>query len=31
VGDTAYGLMGSIKKVFDPDMILNPGKVCNDI
>ena len=31
VGDTAYGLMASIKKVFDPDMILNPGKVCNDI
>lgn len=31
VGDTAYGLMAAIKKVFDPDMILNPGKVCNDI
>ena len=31
VGDTAYGLMYSIKKVFDPDLILNPGKVCNDI
>ena len=31
VGDTAFGLMASIKKVFDPDMILNPGKVCNDI
>ena len=28
VGDTAYGLMGEIKKVFDPDNILNPGKVC---
>ncbi len=28
VGDTAYGLMGAIKKVFDPDGILNPGKVC---
>jgi len=27
VGDTAYGLMGAIKKVFDPDGILNPGKV----
>ena len=27
VGDTAYGLMGAIKKVFDPDNILNPGKV----
>ncbi len=31
VGDTVYGLMSAIKKVFDPDMILNPGKVCNDI
>lgn len=31
VGDTAYGLMGEIKKVFDPDEILNPGKVCHDI
>ena len=29
VGETAYGLMGAIKKVFDPDGILNPGKVCN--
>lgn len=29
VGDTAYGLMGEIKKVFDPDNILNPGKVCS--
>ena len=28
VGDTAYCLMGAIKKVFDPDGILNPGKVC---
>lgn len=27
VGDTAYGLMGAIKKVFDPDGILNPGKI----
>ena len=31
VGDTAYGLMGDIKKVFDPNCILNPGKVCTDI
>ena len=31
VGDTAYGLMGAIKKVFDPDGILNPGKVCHNV
>ena len=31
VGDTAYSLMGAIKNVFDPDGILNPGKVCHDI
>ncbi len=31
VGDTAYGLMGAIKAVFDPNGILNPGKVCHDI
>ena len=31
VGDTAYGLMTAIKKVFDPDGILNPGKVCHDL
>ena len=31
VGDTAYELMGEIKKVFDPEMILNPGKVCTDV
>lgn len=31
VGDTAYDLMGSIKQVFDPKGILNPGKVCHDI
>ncbi len=31
VGDTAYGLMGAIKKVFDPDGILNPGKVCHSV
>ena len=28
VGETAYGLMGAIKQVFDPEGILNPGKVC---
>jgi len=31
VGDPVYELMASIKKVFDPDLILNPGKVCTDI
>ena len=31
VGDTVFGLMASVKKVFDPDMILNPGKVCSDV
>ena len=31
VGEIAYGLMGDIKKVFDPNCILNPGKVCTDI
>jgi len=30
VGSTAYQLMGAIKHVFDPDCILNPGKVCTD-
>jgi glycolate oxidase len=30
-GDTAYGLMTAIKRVFDPDNILNPGKVCGEI
>jgi len=30
-GDTAYELMTQIKKVFDPQLILNPGKVCTDI
>lgn len=30
IGDTAYGLMGEIKMVFDPNCILNPGKVCID-
>lgn len=28
VGETAFGLMSEIKKVFDPNMILNVGKVC---
>lgn len=28
VGDTNMELMAGIKKVFDPKMILNPGKVC---
>lgn len=31
IGDRAYGLMGQIKKVFDPNEILNPGKTCTDI
>ena len=30
VGEITYGLMRQIKKVFDPDEILNPGKVCMD-
>ena len=29
-GDTAYELMAQIKRVFDPNGILNPGKVCTD-
>ena len=29
VGEDVFGLMGEIKKVFDPDNILNPGKVCD--
>ncbi len=28
VGETNMGLMEGIKRVFDPKMILNPGKVC---
>ncbi|MBQ9685820.1 MAG: FAD-binding oxidoreductase [Oscillospiraceae bacterium] len=28
VGETAFGLMAQIKQVFDPNMILNVGKVC---
>ncbi len=31
VGDTAVGLMAQIKQVFDPNLILNVGKVCTDI
>ena len=30
VGEDVFGLMGEIKKVFDPDFILNPGKVCDE-
>lgn len=29
VGETAVSLMAGIKHVFDPNMILNPGKICN--
>ena len=29
VGEDVFGLMRQIKAVFDPDMILNPGKVCD--
>lgn len=29
LGDTPIQLMAGIKKVFDPNMILNPGKICN--
>ena len=28
LGDTAIELMAGIKRVFDPNNILNPGKVC---
>ena len=28
VGETNMKLMEEIKKVFDPNLILNPGKVC---
>ncbi|MBQ1241882.1 MAG: 2-hydroxy-acid oxidase, partial [Oscillospiraceae bacterium] len=31
VGEVTYQLMASIKKVFDPEGILNPGKVCHDV
>jgi len=30
IGDRVYGLMTAIKQVFDPNLILNPGKVCTD-
>ena len=30
VGEDVFMLMGEIKKVFDPDFILNPGKVCDE-
>ena len=30
VGGTVYDLMGAIKDAFDPNGILNPGKVCHD-
>ena len=30
VGEDVFRLMGEIKKVFDPDGILNPGKVCDE-
>ena len=29
VGDDVFALMGDIKRVFDPNYILNPGKVCD--
>lgn len=29
VGDTAHNMMAGIKQVFDPNSILNPGKVCS--
>ena len=28
IGETSVNLMYGIKKVFDPNLILNPGKVC---
>ena len=31
LGDRTMGLMYGIKQVFDPNMILNPGKVCYSI
>ena len=31
VGETGVALMAGIKKVFDPNMILNPGKVCTNL
>ena len=29
VGEDVFQLMGEIKRVFDPNYILNPGKVCD--
>ena len=29
VGEDVFELMRQIKSVFDPDCILNPGKVCD--
>ena len=29
VGEDVFALMGEIKRVFDPNYILNPGKVCD--
>ena len=31
LGDTSINLMFGIKKVFDPNLIINPGKVCYPI
>ena len=31
LGDTTMDLMYGIKKVFDPNLILNPGKVCYEL
>ena len=31
VGETNMELMRGIKKVFDPKLILNPGKVCYNL
>ena len=31
IGDRAVSLMSGIKAVFDPNYILNPGKVCRDL
>ena len=31
VGEDSYQLMAAIKQVFDPEGILNPGKVCHDL
>ena len=28
LGETSINLMFGIKKVFDPNLIINPGKVC---